>query len=229
MAESTDTDPVTRALSFIVDISEPDFENLLRCLEEEPLPQKESEVESRVQKALPDLDEDAVEVVVGFSTAFGGAVSQMTDRERFLNNLSRRARGEIENLNPEDLKSRLLKLFYSPAIAFIGGGKAALRDNVRTVTRSNINSDLRPIKAPGNLAASYFSIIHRMKVDYSDEAGSGAESAIELVLDHESLSDLKDQIQVALDAEASMKDSVNGWGGSVFWPYADNEGENGNG
>lgn len=219
MTKATRVDPATRAMQHIVEIDDESFGKLVVCLNEGALPHRESAVEERVQAAVPGLSSDVAAAVVGFSTAFAGAISHMTDQERFLDSIVQRARDENTGIDDGKLRDRLGALFRSTSIAFIGGGKAALRDNVQMVLRSQINTDMRPIHAYGNKSAKYFSIHHRLRFDYTNEIGADSEGTIEMVLDVEDLEDLRDRIEVALDVQTSLQGTVLEAGGAVFLPY----------
>ncbi|MBL3700360.1 hypothetical protein D3228_12040 [Leucobacter luti] len=172
-----------------------------------------------MREAVPALTDEKLTAIVGFSTAFAGALTQMVDQEHFLDSVANRAKDDLPSDKSENLKSRLKALFQAPSIAFIGGGKAALRDNLKMVVRSQINTDMRPIPVFGNDEAKYFSVLHRLKFDYSDEIGAEPDKNVELVLDFEDLKELRDRIQKALDAQSSIQRAAASLGGAVYFPY----------
>lgn len=219
MADSAPVNPVTQALLYVSDIPDEDFNRMISGLANPPFPSRQNDAKVLIQETAPNIPEESVDAIVGFSTAFTGALSRVKDRDGFIESIVNRAKTDHDGEWRADLLARVEALFESPAIVFLGGGDDAIRDNPQSLQGMQLATDLRPISVPRAEAGKYFAILHRLKLEYSTGWTEDSVRTIELVLEQDDLVELAALIESTLDSQISIQQSVTKSGGAIYMPY----------
>lgn len=221
MSEKSSLDPTAAAVGHIMSIDDAGFDRILGALSEGVLVSEEA-IEEAVALAVPELDSDQTAAIVGFSLAFGGASSRVADQEQFYRSVGERAAQRLE-VEAEPVVERLLRLFSADCLVRASLAQTNLRDNAFMLQRSFISTDLRPVSLPDEKIPRLYSVVHRLRIDYTESGSSDNDRAVEIVVDHEDLESLISRAQAALDQQRSLQSTVAALGGKVWMPLVDEE------
>ena len=209
-------DPTALAVRHIMELSDAEFDAVIESLEHEPLVSEE-EFDAAVSAVAPSLDADARAAIVGFSLAFANAGYRVVEPERFYRSVAERTAAKLQ-IDSGAVVARVTKLLNTEFLMMAAIAQASLRDNVATLQRATFTTDLRPALLESQATPRLYSIVHRMRIDYSENTTSDVERAIEVVLDHEDLELLIKRATSALDQQRKLQASVGSDGAKVWTP-----------
>jgi hypothetical protein len=214
LSSSSALDPTTTAVGYITSLDEDGFARIVSVFDATDFTDEE-DVEQAVSSAVPTLTEEQVAAIVGFSLAFGGAADRVANPDRFYTSVAERAAERLE-LEKPPVVDRIARLFATRGLVRAAIAQAGLRDNVASLQRFDITTDLRPVLLEDERAPRLYSVVHRLRVDYT-EAGD-TDRVIEVVLDHDDLESLINRAQAALGQQRVLQATVASFGAKTWSP-----------
>jgi hypothetical protein len=206
-------DPTTAAVDHLMSISDAGFDQMLDNLSGSVLA-SESDVERAIRASAPNLETEAVESIVGFALAFGGASARIPNPERFHQSVAERAAAKL-GLDPSTVSQRIARLLGAECLVLAAVAQANSRDGQSTFQRATVSTDLRAAMSPGDGAPRLFTVVHRLQIDYTD-ASSDSDRVVEFILDHDDLESLVDRANAALSDHRRVQSFVTASGGLVW-------------